>query len=226
MLLQDLILDRARTHGSNAALLRGDEVLDYTALAEQLHAAAQGLAALGLRPGERVGIYLNKRIEGVIAFFATNLAGGVFVPINPVLKAAQVQHILNDCNVAALVTSSAQAAALGDVFGECPALRNIITADDPAADAQFPGHVEHLTWAQLVSLTKVGTSFGRRIDNDMAAILYTSGSTGKPKGVVLSHRNMVTGAISVAGYIGNTPDDVILSALPLSFDAGFSQPAL
>ncbi|HWJ06238.1 MAG TPA: acyl-CoA ligase (AMP-forming), exosortase A system-associated, partial [Steroidobacteraceae bacterium] len=63
----------------------------------------------------------------------------------------------------------------------------------------------------------------RVIDTDMAAILYTSGSTGKPKGVVLSHRNMVTGAKSVAQYLGNTPDDRLLAVLPLSFDYGFSQ---
>ena len=52
---------------------------------------------------------------------------------------------------------------------------------------------------------------------------YTSGSTGKPKGVVLSHRNMVAGAKSVAGYLENTAGDTLLAALPLSFDAGFSQ---
>jgi long-subunit acyl-CoA synthetase (AMP-forming) len=57
----------------------------------------------------------------------------------------------------------------------------------------------------------------------MTAILYTSGSTGKPKGVVLSHRNMVAGAKSVASYLENTRDDTLLAALPLSFDAGFSQ---
>jgi acyl-CoA ligase (AMP-forming) (exosortase A-associated) len=63
----------------------------------------------------------------------------------------------------------------------------------------------------------------RVIDTDMAAILYTSGSTGRPKGVVLSHRNMVAGAKSVASYLGNGPHDTLLAALPLSFDAGFSQ---
>jgi acyl-CoA ligase (AMP-forming) (exosortase A-associated) len=57
----------------------------------------------------------------------------------------------------------------------------------------------------------------------MAAILYTSGSTGRPKGVVLSHRNLVAGAKSVASYLQNSAQDVLLAALPLSFDAGFSQ---
>jgi len=63
----------------------------------------------------------------------------------------------------------------------------------------------------------------RVIDTDMLAILYTSGSTGRPKGVVLSHRNMVAGAKSVASYVENRPGDTLLAALPLSFDAGFSQ---
>jgi acyl-CoA ligase (AMP-forming) (exosortase A-associated) len=61
------------------------------------------------------------------------------------------------------------------------------------------------------------------VDADIAAILYTSGSTGGPKGVVLSHRNVIAGAESVAGYLGHTADDTVLSVLPLSFDAGFSQ---
>jgi acyl-CoA ligase (AMP-forming) (exosortase A-associated) len=61
------------------------------------------------------------------------------------------------------------------------------------------------------------------IDGDVAAILYTSGSTGKPKGVVLSHRNLVAGALSVSSYLNNTQEDRILCVLPLSFDYGLSQ---
>jgi acyl-CoA ligase (AMP-forming) (exosortase A-associated) len=61
------------------------------------------------------------------------------------------------------------------------------------------------------------------IDQDVAAIMYTSGSTGGPKGVVLSHRNILCGAASVAQYLRHTERDVLLGVLPLSFDAGFSQ---
>src|SRR5207237_37346 len=82
-------------------------------------------------------------------------------------------------------------------------------------------HIATHEWSHL--LAGDTPAVHRVIDTDMVAILYTSGSTGKPKGVVLSHRNMVAGAKSVAAYLENCPDDAILSALPLSFDAGFSQ---
>jgi acyl-CoA ligase (AMP-forming) (exosortase A-associated) len=84
------------------------------------------------------------------------------------------------------------------------------------------GGLEIVAWEDALSRSGKASSH-RVIDTDMAAILYTSGSTGKPKGVVLSHRNMVAGARSVAQYLENREGDRILSALPLSFDAGFSQ---
>jgi acyl-CoA ligase (AMP-forming) (exosortase A-associated) len=77
-------------------------------------------------------------------------------------------------------------------------------------------------WSELTDGAPAGEPH-RRIDTDVAAILYTSGSTGRPKGVVLSHRNLVVGATSVAGYLGNGPGDRILAVLPLSFDYGLSQ---
>jgi acyl-CoA ligase (AMP-forming) (exosortase A-associated) len=98
----------------------------------------------------------------------------------------------------------------------------VLVGPEPAISATEPG--ERYTvgaWpGHLSGRTAPGSG---AIDTDMAAIFYTSGSTGRPKGVVLSHRNLIVGAESVSNYLGNDHDDVILSALPLSFDAGFSQ---
>src|SRR6056297_2973357 len=221
MLLHDLILAQSRLTGDRTALLRGDERLDYAGLADAIRRVSAGFAGLGLRPGERVGVYLNKRLEAVQSYFGITHAGGVFVPINPSLKPAQVAHILKDCNVAALVTTEAQARGLAGALHECTDLRHLITLEATAEDLEAPRHIETLTW-QALTRSEPGAAV-RRIDTDMAAILYTSGSTGKPKGVVLSHRNMVAGALSVAEYLENTADDVILAVLPFSFDAGFSQ---
>ncbi len=223
MLLHDLIFNSARTTPEQRAVVSGNESLDYRTLADELKRVAAGLVATGVKPGDRVGIYLNKRLQTVLSYFGTSCAGAVFVPINPTLKAPQVAHILQDCDVVALITTSPQAALLADVLPDCKALANLIVLDAPKDPLTLPGHVSQTTWAELLEAGDPRAVPVRRIDNDIAAILYTSGSTGKPKGVVLSQRNMVSGAIDVSTYLENTPDDIILAVLPFSFDAGFSQ---
>jgi len=219
-LLHELI-DRAARHAPQAlALTAGAESVSYEALAADVARFASGLLALDLQRGERVGIYLEKRLETVVASFGAPAAGGVFVPLNPLLKPEQVGYILRDCNVRVLVTSPERLALLGEVLGECPDLRSVVVCGAAASTAPMPG-VAVTAWGDL--LTAPPRPGHRVIDVDMTAILYTSGSTGRPKGVVLSHRNMVAGAKSVASYLGNHAGDTLLAALPLSFDAGFSQ---
>jgi acyl-CoA ligase (AMP-forming) (exosortase A-associated) len=215
-LLHDFLLDAAaRTPGAEA-LVHGAERLDYAALAQEVTQAAQRILAQGVRRGERVAVYLEKRVENVAAMFGASLAGAVFVPVNPLLKAEQVLHILADCDVRLLVTSPERLAALAPMLERCPDLRSVLVTGAAAAAATIPV----VQWDAAPAATPLPT---RAIDQDVAAILYTSGSTGKPKGVVLSHRNMVAGAVSVASYLAITPGDRILSVLPLSFDYGLSQ---
>ncbi|GAC12863.1 acyl-CoA ligase (AMP-forming), exosortase system type 1 associated [Aliiglaciecola lipolytica E3] len=140
------------------------------------------------------------------------------MPINSVLKGPQVQHILNDCDVKVLITSSDRLKILEPVLSECPALKHIILTDKLPAISLDDIQLSLMQNLEKGPLTKI-----HRTDSDMAAILYTSGSTGRPKGVVLSHRNLVVGASSVAEYLHNRESDVILALLPLSFDYGLSQ---
>ncbi|MDB5794810.1 MAG: acyl--CoA ligase, partial [Noviherbaspirillum sp.] len=175
----------------------------------------------GLGRGERVAVYLEKRIETVAGLFGAAAAGGVFVPVNPLLKPEQVAYILADCNVRVLLTSADRLKLLAPVLPQCADLRTVMVAGPMNEQLELPG-VRVISWEQALASAK-STNAHRAIDIDMAAILYTSGSTGKPKGVVLSHRNMVAGGKSVASYLRNTPDDRILAVLPLSFDYGLSQ---
>ncbi|CAL95862.1 acyl-CoA ligase (AMP-forming), exosortase A system-associated [Azoarcus olearius] len=219
-LLHDLIAASAERSPDAAALTAGGETLAYSALARDVAQCAAGLLALGLDRGERVGIYLDKRIETVTTFFGATAAGGVFVPVNPIVKAEQVGYILQDCNVRVLVTGVERFAALRDTLSACHDLRHVVLVGNAAELPTLPGASVH-RWSEL--LDAAPRAGHRVVDADMAAILYTSGSTGRPKGVVLSHRNMVAGAKSVAQYLDNGAHDTLLAALPLSFDAGFSQ---
>src|SRR5690606_32316017 len=164
-------------------------------------------------------VYLPKQVETVVSMFGAARAGGVFVPVNAVLKAPQVGYILRDCDVRVLVTSGSRLQQLADELLQCPALRHIVLVDD--AETAAPAGKTLVPWQSLQ--TGSDCALHRVIDTDMLSIFYTSGSTGRPKGVVLSHRNMVAGAHSVASYLGNTPDDRLLAVLPFSFDYGFSQ---
>ena len=226
--LHHLIRDSARRHPDRPAVSFKDMTVSYRELWARTVAVAGALRSLGVAQGARVAIYLDKRIETVTATFGTSVAGGAFVPINPVLRPRQVRFILADCEAEVLVTSRQRLDTLVEALADCPNLRHVILVDaaaDGTTDVELG--LDRVTlhgWAGCGEGSPEGAAPpSNRIDVDMAAILYTSGSTGSPKGVVLSHRNLLVGAQSVAEYLGNTETDVILSVLPLSFDAGFSQ---
>jgi len=220
-LLHELIACSAVKAPDAVALTYGAASMSYGELDRDVTRFAAGLMDGGLQRGERVAIYLEKRFECVIASFGAPMAGAVFVPLNPLLKPEQVAFIMRDCDVRVLVTSPERMSLLAPVLGQCPALRQLVLTDEAAAQERPALELPCIDWRDL--LNRPGRSGHRVIDTDMAAILYTSGSTGRPKGVVLSHRNMVAGAKSVASYLENTAQDTLLAALPLSFDAGFSQ---
>lgn len=222
MQLHNLVLNSAEQHTDRPAVHKGAECLRYGDLASAVMSVAANLTRMGIKPGDRVGIYLSKRLEAVIAYFAASYCGAIFVPINYGLRPAQVGHILRDCNVRMLITVGNQVEALRDELEACPDIDCIVLIGQES-DLQPSANVRKLPWSALAEPVAYDAAPANRIDIDPAAILYTSGSTGKPKGVVLSHRNMVAGALSVAEYLRNDADDVIVAALPFSFDAGFSQ---
>lgn len=213
--LHDLLVRAAHEHPQAPALTYRDETLTYSGLWTSVGSLSGHLADNGVERGDRVAIYLEKRVETVTAMFAASAAGAVFVPINPVLKPSQVAHILGDSGSTWLVTSAERLALVADVLVDTAITDVLVVGDRPATDDP---HVHSWPSADAPRARPLAV-----VDSDPAAILYTSGSTGRPKGVVLNHRNLVVGAESVSTYLGNSQDDVILSLLPLSFDAGLSQ---
>ena len=140
VLLHELPARAAACWPARAALTVGGQHLAYADLFSQVERCAASLLALGLARGARVAVYLEKRVEAVVASFAAPAAGGVLVPVNPLLKATQVAHILHDAGVAVLVTSAPRLAALAPVLAACPELRHVVVCDDlvPAAPGPWP----------------------------------------------------------------------------------------
>ena len=186
------------------ALLTREGLLDYAGLEHGVGALAGALNARGLERGDRVASWLPKNRMTALLPLACARAGLVHVPVNPLLKRAQVAHILGDSGARLLISAKARLGLLGeeDVPAGC---ERIEAENEPLLDHPRP------------------LPPSDEDPDDLAALLYTSGSTGRPKGVMLSHANMWLGAISVAHYLRLTPQDRTLAVLPFSFDYGQSQ---
>lgn len=195
-----------RGEGSASALLLREESLSYDTLNLRIGLLAHWLTINGLAHGDRVATWLPKNETTCLMPLAAARAGLVHVPVNPVLKRAQVAHILADSGAKLLITNRSRIMSLtpGDAADSCAVIEDdaAMTAWKAGATAMAPSAHD---------------------PDDLAAILYTSGSTGKPKGVMLSHANMWLGAISVAAYLALEPSDRTLCVLPLSFDYGQNQ---
>jgi len=204
------------------ALTYQDATLSYHDLGALVGAAAAGLRRIGVSRGDRVLVCLEKRLETVVAMLAVSAAGAVLVPVNPAFKPGQVAYVAADCAGLVLITSVERSRPLLDELAGIRSLRQLVLVGDPtegdlAAAQQAAPAVQTTGWRQLVGTAPLrwpqSAPSEPVIDADIAAIFYTSGSTGGPKGVVLSHRNLLAGAQSVAGYLGQTSADVLLAAL-------------
>jgi acyl-CoA ligase (AMP-forming) (exosortase A-associated) len=198
-------LDHLALHapGDAPALVVGDAVMDYAALNRRIGQLGAWLARW-LAPGDRVATWLPKGELACLMPPAAARAGLVHVPINPVLKRAQVAHILADSGATLLMANAAR-------------LHSLEAGDCAAADCALDSDVR----AALDVETPLPPS-SAAVDATVA-LLYTSGSTGRPKGVMLSHANLWLGAVSVAHYLGLGRDDRVLAVLPLAFDYGQNQ---
>ena len=187
------------------ALVTKSVMLTYAEAEKAVGALAVALAAHGFEADARIATWLPKTVEACLMPIAAARAGLVHIPVNPVLRRAQVGHIMSDSGASLLLTSPERAASLltGDLPDGC-----VILLESDAIAAR--------NGAKFLPPSNANP-------DALVAILYTSGSTGRPKGVMLSHANLWLGAISVAHYLGLSSDDRTLAVLPLGFDYGQNQ---
>jgi long-chain acyl-CoA synthetase len=190
----------ARNHGDRAAVVLDEETLTYADLWDRTARVAGALGERGVQPGDRVGLMLPNVLAFPVLYYGILRAGGVVVPMNPLLKAREVQHYLGDSGarlIYAWETAAPEAAAgAAEVDAEAVTI-------DASSLAEISG------WP-------VAPDVVPRADDDTAIILYTSGTTGTPKGAQLTHANMVANAsVSASTLFELGPDDVLMGCLPL-----------
>jgi long-chain acyl-CoA synthetase len=201
------LVHSASPHGDRVALRLGETRMTY----REFDAAGARVAGLlhdrGIRPGDRVGVMLPNVIEFAVAYYGVLRAGGVVVPMNPLLKAREVAYYLRDSG-----------AGLAFVWQGC--------ADEGQAGAKQAESdaivVDPATFADVVlAAAEPAAHVVERRADDIAVILYTSGTTGQPKGAELTHANLARNAEVVAtDLLRLTADDVIFGGLPLFHSFG------
>jgi malonyl-CoA/methylmalonyl-CoA synthetase len=158
---------------------------------------ANALGALGVRPGDRVAVQVEKSSVAILLYIACVRAGVVLLPMNTAYSDAEVDYLLGDAEPALFVCDPSRADRTGP----------------PAAvtlDGRGAGTLVGVARTQDETFDDVA-----RTPDDLAAILYTSGTTGRPKGAMLSERNLTSNAVALHGAWGFRPDDVLLHALPI-----------
>ncbi len=213
--VHDVVLDSCRRHGARIAIIDAscepERRITYANYGEMVEGAARGLVAAGIRPGDRIAIFLPNCWEFGIAFHAATLAGAIPTTLNPTYREREVRYQLENSDAVALVTDGSLLAGI-DLSG-LPSLRNVYTTRTPGPSGSVP--FESLLDVRQSSALPVPEADSRAT---LATLPFSSGTTGLPKGVMLSHYNLVANVyqtLTPGEYGAITDSDVMLCFLPL-----------
>jgi len=214
--LHHLLEDAARRRPHHDAVVEPKQsAISYECLQDLSDRVRDRLIHLGIRQGDRVGIYLRKSIDSVAMIFGVLKAGAAYVPVDPFGPPARNAYILNDCSVRVLALEKRFAANLqAEMRGLGGSVPDTIFLDDIGGGC-------FLRDALCREQKKNPAAAGETVANspkDLAYILYTSGSTGKPKGVMLSHENATSYVHWCSEAFEPNQDDRFSSHAPFHFD--------
>ena len=201
---------------THIAVVEGERHYTYEELDGDANRLAHLLIDSGVRPGDRVGLYLDKSLEAVVGIYGVLKAGAVYVPLDSRAPAIRLSYIVRDCGIRHLITTSKMENGWTELVAEGVPLETLVVMD--GAGELTPLHGLSFRDGALLGGHSVDSPGIRRIDEDLAYILYTSGSTGAPKGVMLSHRNALAFVEWARDEVGLTPDDRLSSHAPFHFD--------
>jgi len=204
----------AQEHGGRDAVVGSERTLTYAELDAEANRLAQLLVAEGVRPRDRVALFLEKSPEAVVAIYAILKAGGTYVPLDEQAPPARLAYIMRDAGVRCVVTSASRAREWTALREAGAPFETLVVA---GGDADPPGGVRTVAWSELEKQPADAPAVDIGGD-DLAYVLYTSGSTGEPKGVMLSHENCLAFVEWAAECVGVRAEDRVSSHAPFHFD--------
>jgi len=215
-LVHHLVGDAARNHPDDVAVIDRDRSLTYGELDEVTNRIAQLLVQHGVVKGDRVGLYLDKSLESVMAVYGIMKTGACYVPLDPDAPPARLAYIARDCGLRCLLTGSEKREGLATIAGSETSIETVLVLNAEASELAVDG-VRILGRAEVDASSPEPVAVDV-IDHDLAYILYTSGSTGDPKGVMLTHRNALAFIAWAAEEFQVDRSDRLSSHAPLHFD--------
>ena len=222
--LHESLTFSAKRWPDKPALICGSQTITYQQLDEKSNSLAQSLTDLTLTPQDRVIIFLDNSIETVISLYGILKVGGVFVVLSPLIKSGKLAYIIDNAEAAVLISHTAKGRVVLDALEKARTKpKTIWVHSNKSLPEPILRATAGLHWDDLMQRRPNSPPQPRLQDQDLAALIYTSGSTGQPKGVMSPHASMLAAAGSIIQYLKNTPDDIILNVLPLSFDYGLYQ---
>jgi amino acid adenylation domain-containing protein len=218
-LLHHLLVESAATLPEKEAVRFEGKAMTYAQLESITNQLAGLLRRIGVRRGDRVGIYVNKSFASVVSVFGIMKAGATYVPLDPNAPAKRLAYITRNCELKVLLTSARKATELAQLFHEDTPLESLVFMDDfAAAGLAIPDGISMFTPADISAVPDSPALQDEAIETDLAYILYTSGSTGEPKGVMISHRTILTFINWCHETFHISGNDRITSHAPLHFD--------
>ncbi len=217
-LIQHLLEESGKKFPDKICLEEADNSLTYKETVDYSRKIAGRLQDLGVKPGEHIGVFMDRSIDQVVSILGVFYAGAVLIIINSILREKQIYHIIKDAGISTIITSHKRIRNNFSVFKNAGVERALVFYGDNT-DIFKKTIVFDGTWDSLPEYN----SECCRISEDTSHIIYTSGSTGQPKGIVISHRNTIDGGKIVSQYTGLKSNDRMIGALPFNFDYGFNQ---
>jgi long-chain acyl-CoA synthetase len=212
----------ARRLGDKIALVSDGQEWTYRDLEQRSDQLAYSLIGWGIKPQDRMVIFLDNSAETVIAMYGVSKAGGIFTILNSTLKSAKLAYILDDVEAALLITHTAKFGVVREALGACRQKPAVLWVHpDPSLPDSVAACGSGRHWNSIESAPP--RLFPLTPPDAIAALIYTSGSTGEPRAVIQPHDKMIHTSNTILGYIGNTEQDVILNVLSLSFGYGLYQ---
>ena len=196
--------------------------LTYAGLREETDRLARGLMALGVRHGDRVGIWSTNNIEWVVAQFATPKIGAILVNINPAYRSSEASYVLQQSGVSVLLVqmshkTSNYAEIMREIRGALPDLRTIVLIGDDELTAPLAGSMRYADLeiaAKNVTAEALAERLARTQFDDAINVQYTSGTTGFPKGATLTHHNILNNGYFIGEGCRYTDRDRVCLPVP------------